>query len=350
MKEKERIISLSNAFGPSGFEDEVLEVIKKELKEYEVEEDKIRNLVIEKDKGSKNPRVMLDAHTDEVGLIVQAIKPNGTIRFINIGGISKASVVGNSYVVKTKDGSYVQGVVAVKPPHFTKKNEVPSYELEDMVLDVGTTSKEETEALGIGIGSAIVANVSCTYDNKQDLFFGKAFDDRIGVAVLIEVMKRLKKEKLDVNVCASFSSQEEVGERGVSASTKRINPDVLICIEGCPADDTFQEEYMIQAGIKRGPMLRHMDTSMITNPRFQKYALDTAKKKKIKVQEAVRSGGGTNAAMVNQSFGVPAIVVSVPVRYIHSSYCFVAMKDYEDTVKLVIELIKGLDKKVIEAF
>ena len=180
------------------------------------------------------------------------------------------------------------------------------------------------------------------------MFFGKAFDDRIGAAVLIEVLKRIKKEKLDVDVCGSFSSQEEVGERGVSASTEALKPDVLICLEGCPADDTFQEDYMIQAGIKRGPMLRHMDTSMITNPHFQKYALDIAKKKKIKVQEAVRSGGGTNAAMVNQRFGIPAIVVSVPVRYIHSSYCFVSYDDYESTVKLVIELLKGLNNKVIE--
>lgn len=347
MKEIERIIALSNMFGPSGFEDEVAEYVKEELKEYKPSVDKIRNVLIEKEKDYSKPRVMLDAHMDEVGLIVQAIKPNGTIRLLNLGGISRVSIPGNSYLIKTKNGSYVKGVVAVKPPHFTKKGEAPSTELEDMVLDVGSTSKKETEALGIGIGSPCVPDVTCEYDAKRKMFYGKAFDDRIGVAVEIEVFKRLYKEKLDVNVCGSFSSQEEVGERGVGASAMALKPDVLICLEGCPADDTFQEDYMIQAGIKRGPMLRHMDTSMITNPHFQKYALDIAKKKKIVVQEAVRSGGGTNAAMVNQRFGVPAIVVSVPVRYIHSSYCFVSYEDYEKTVQLVVELIKGLNSKII---
>ncbi len=350
MNEKERIIELSNCFGPSGFEDDVAAFIKKELKEYKPDEDHMRNITVSKESSKSNKRVMIDAHMDEVGLIVQAIKPNGTIRFLNLGGINRSSLPGNSYLIKNNKGEMIPGIVAVKPPHFTKKNEIPSNEIEEMILDVGTSSKKETEALGIGIGSPIVPNVNCLYDEKRKIYFGKAFDDRIGVAVGIEVFKRLEKEKLKVNIYGSFSSQEEVGERGILASANRIKPDVLICLEGCPADDTFQEDYMIQAALRKGVMLRHMDTSMITNHRFQKFAIDIAKKKKIDIQEAVRSGGGTNGAMVNQTLGVPSIVVSVPVRYIHSSYCWVTHEDYEKAVMLVLELVKALDEKTIAQF
>jgi len=104
---------------------------------------------------------------------------------------------------------------------------------------------------------------------------------------------------------------------------------------------------MIQAGLGRGPMLRHMDVSMITNWRFQKLALDLAREKGIPVQESVRSGGGTNGAMVNQSYGVPAIVIGVPVRYIHSSNCWCRLDDFENAVQLGVELCRILDNSAV---
>ena len=348
MNEIERIQALSNVFGPSGFEDEVAELVVKELNDFETTVDAMRNVRINGNTHQDKPIVMFDAHLDEVGLIVQAIKPNGTMRILALGGIQLTSLIANSFKIKTDKGTYVSAVVACKPPHFMSASEKNApLDIDSMVLDCGTTSKEETEALGIHIGSPCAPEVTCAYEEDRDLFYGKAFDCRIGVAAEIETMKRLKDKDLPCDVSASFSVQEEVGERGVRCNARALRPDVMICFEGCPADDTFSEDYMIQAAIGKGPMLRHMDVSMITNWRFQKLALDLAREKGIPVQESVRKGGGTNGAMVNTQYGTPSIVIGIPVRYIHSSNCFVKKVDYDAAVDLAVALVEKLSKEVV---
>lgn len=344
----ERIKALSDAFGPSGFEDDVAAIVRSELEGYECFTDHMTNVRCEKEPGSEKPKVMLDGHMDETGLIVQAVKPNGTLRFLPIGGWNPVSFPTSSFLLRNKEGRDIPAVVATVPPHFMKKGErgvLP--EVSDMVLDIGASSKEEVEKLGIGIASPGVPDVKCRFDEERGLFYGKAFDDRIGVACAIEVLKRLQDEEIPCNVQGSFSVQEEVGERGVRSNAEALKPDVMIAYEGCPADDTFSEEYMIQSGMGRGPMLRHMDVQMITNWRFQKLALDVAKEKGIPVQESVRSGGGTNGAIVNTSYGIPAIVIGVPVRYTHSSYCYCRLDDYENAVQLGVELCRILDSSAV---
>lgn len=351
MNEIERIKALSNAFGPSGFEEEVVDIVKSELSDsYEVKRDHMLNASVEGKRDESKPTIMFDAHLDEVGAIVQAVKPNGTLRFLPIGGWQKISFPSSSFLIRNRDGEKCPAVVAVKPPHFanaSEKNALP--EVNDMVLDCGTSSKEETEKLGIGIASPCVPDVQCRFDKETGLFYGKAFDCRIGVAAEIETLKQLHGMELNCNITGSFSAQEEVGERGVLANVQKLNPDVMICFEGCPADDTFEEDYMIQAALKKGPMLRHMDVSMITNPRFQKLALDIAHKHNIPVQESVRSGGGTNGAMVNTHYGIPAIVIGVPVRYIHSSNCWTSMDDYRNAVKLAVEIAREFNQEVLNS-
>lgn len=155
----------------------------------------------------------------------------------------------------------------------------------------------------------------------------------------------------DVEVIGTLSAQEEVGERGMNLVTKTIHPDIAICFEGCPADDTFQEDWMIQTALRKGPMLRHFDKSMITNPRFQRYALDLAKQLGIPCQESVRSGGGTNGAMLHVSNnGTPTIIIGVPVRYIHSHHGFTTYQDFENSVKLAYEIVNRLNKSQIDTF
>lgn len=351
MNQIERIEKLSDVFGASGFEDDAAEFVRSQLPEYDTVQDHMRNVRCEKDAHSDKPRVMLDSHLDEVGLIVQAIRSDGTMKFLRLGGISPSSLPANSFLIKTDKGTFVPAVVAAKPPHFmSAADRNKPLDPDDMILDCGSTSAQETMALGIHIGSPAVPDVVCRYDQKRDLFFGKAFDCRIGVAAEIETLKRMYQKELPCALSACFSAQEEVGERGVRANAAALKPDVMICFEGCPADDTFSPDYMIQAAIGKGPMLRHMDVSMITNWRFQKFALDTARNLGIPVQESVRSGGGTNGAAVNTQFGVPAIVIGIPVRYIHSSNCFVKYCDYENAVRLACALLERLDKAAVESF
>ena len=180
---------------------------------------------------------------------------------------------------------------------------------------------------------------------------GKAFDNRVGCAAVLETMKDLKNENLDVDVVGVLSSQEEIGERGAFVTRDVVKPDIAICFEGCPADDTFTPDYFIQTAMKKGPMLRHFDRSMVTNPRFQRFSLELCRELGIPVQESVRSGGGTNGGPIHTSNGgVPVIVIGVPVRYIHSHHGFAALADYQNSVKLAVEIIKHLNDEKIKSF
>ena len=351
MNEIERIQALSNAFGPSGFEDEVSTIAKNELSEFDCVEDHLRNVRTTINPEGKGIKVMLDAHLDEVGMIVQAVKPNGTMKFLPIGGWMPTNFPSSPFRIKNKDGEYVKSIVTSKPPHFAsaaEKNAAPS--VDNMVLDCGSTSLEETiNDYKVGIASPAVPDVKCSYNEKKHLFMGKAFDCRIGVAAEIETLKRLHGKELPCIVQGAFSSQEEVGERGVYANYKALQPDIMICFEGCPADDTFQEPWMVQAALYKGPMLRHFDVSMITSPRFQKFALDIAQKYNIPCQESVRSGGGTDAGMIHTE-GIPCIVIGIPVRYIHSSNCFCTLDDYQNAVNLAEKIVLNLNEEVLASF
>lgn len=348
------IKDLSCAKAPSGFEDETLEVVRRYADGLgEFEEDHIRNLYISRKGNSGKPMMMLDAHGDEVGFMVHSIRPNGTIRFHNLGGWNPGTLPSSKVLVRNAEGKYIPGIISSKPVHFMKEGDKGrTLEISDLSIDIGSSSKEETEdEYKIRIGEPIVPDAEFIYDAEHDVMMGKAFDDRIGVAVLIETMKRLEGEDLKIDLTGVISSQEEVGSRGAKVAANHLEPDVAICFEGCPADDTFTESYAIQAAIKKGPMLRFMDRSAICNPRFQRYALDLAERLNIPVQAAVREGGGTNASMICLSDkGTPVIVISIPVRYIHSHNCIATWHDFNAAVELAVAIIKDLDKETVESF
>ncbi len=352
MKETERIIALSDAFGPSGFEEDVAEIVKEELKGIGTpERDSMLNHRMILNPENKGPKVMLDAHLDEVGVIVQAVKPNGTMRFLTLGGWSAPNLAGQAFRLRNRDNAIVKAAVAAKPPHFSTAAERNApVTVDSMVLDCGSTSKQETEEyFGLGIASPGVPDINAVYDEKNGLFYGKAFDCRIGVAAEIQTLLELQGKELPCQVQAAFSTQEELGDRGVYANYKALQPDVLICFEGCPADDTFSEPYMIQAAMRKGVMLRNFDVMMLTNPRFQKFAVTLAKELGIPVQEAVRSGGGTDAGRIHTE-GVPSIVIGVPVRYIHSGSCWCTFEDYRAAVDLAKALCERITADVAASF
>ena len=313
------IEQLSNAYGACGFEDQVVEIAEKFAQDEalgSVRHDCNLNVYITPEKNAgKKPVVMVDAHSDEVSFIVQAIKPNGTLQFLPLGGWSNYTVPAHKVKVQTYDGRWVSGIVASTPVHFlsaAQKNACPT--IADMVIDIGSTSKEETEKVyNIHIGAPVVPDVTFEYDESNDVMLGKAFDNRLGCAAVLDTMKDLKNEDLGV--------------------------------------DTFNPDYFIQTAMKKGPMLRHFDKSMVTNPRFQRFALELGRELGIPVQESVRSGGGTNGGPIHLSNGgVPVIIIGVPVRYIHSHHGFACMADYNNSVKLAVEIIKRLNDETIKSF
>ena len=350
------LCKLADAPGASAFEDEVVAVARQYAAHLgTLEEDCLRNLYIHrKENTGDKPVIMLDAHTDEVGFMIHSIKPNGTLRFLPLGGWNKGSVMGTKVLVRNAQGEYLPGIVAAKPVHFQSAAEKANAntELEDMVIDVGAISAQDAvDNFGIRIGEPVVPAVTCQYDEKRDIIFGKAFDDRAGCAVMLEVLRRLEGVELPCDVVGVLSTQEELGLRSAKVTVNRVKPAAAVILEGCPADDTFTESYAIQTALKKGPMFRHMDRSLVCNPRFQRFVLDLAREKGLPVQESVRSGGGNNAAAVQtEHLGAPAVVAGVPVRYVHAPNCMATGFDLEATVQVVVEILKTLTPERIASF
>ena len=349
------IRELADAPGASGFEDAVVEVARRYAAPLgRLEEDFLRNLYIYRKENTGNkPVLMMDAHSDEVGLIIQHIKPNGTLGFLPLGSWNAGVLVGSKVLVRNAVGKYIPGIIAAKPVHFqTAAEKAGAAGAGELVIDVGATSaKEAAEKFRIRMGEPVVPDTKFQYDEENGLVFAKGFDCRIGCAALLEALRRLDGVELPCDVIAVLSTQEELGPRNSKVTVHRIKPDIAIVMEGCPADDTFTPDYMVQTALKKGPMLRHMDISAICAPRYQRFALDLAHNKGIPVQEAVRQGGGNNAASIQTTLeGAPSIVVGVPVRYAHSTNCISSTFDFEATVQLVMALLQTIDESTIRGF
>ncbi len=346
----------SNAPGAPGFEDAVLDVARGYAPAgSSCTEDSVRNLYIRHPAllGGHKPVVMLDAHADEVAFMVQAIQPNGLLRIVPLGGWMDYTIPAHKVLVRTATGRYVPGIVATKPPHFmTDAEKTKPMTIDKMTVDVGALSAQEVrEVHDIRIGAPVVPDVQCSYDPRTGLLLGKAFDCRAGCACVLEVLNTVVGQSLAVDVVGTLAAQEEVGVRGARVTAQTVKPDIAIVFEGCPADDNFAEPFMVQTGLKRGPMLRHIDRSMITNPRYMRFALDIAEELGIPVQESVRSGGSTNGASIHLSGdGVPCIVVGIPVRYVHTHHGFTSLTDYQHCVRLGVEVLRRLNAQVIAGF
>jgi len=349
------ISDLSNAMGVSGFEDQVVNIARNYSEGLGlIKEDTLRNLFIYRKENTGNkPVVQLDAHSDEVGFMVQAIRPNGCLQIVPIGSWVTTNIPATKVWVRNGEGKYIPGIVGSKPPHYMSEFErKSSLEFSQLYVDIGARSMEEAvKDFKIRIGEPIVPFAEFTYDDEHDVMMGKAFDNRLGCAALISTLRALEGKKLNVDVAAGIASQEEVGARGAVVTSRVIKPDVAIVLEGCPADDTFANTYEMQTAIKKGPMLRHFDARMITNYRFQRFALDLAAIKGLQVQEAVRAGGSTNAASIHLSNeGVPTIVIGIPVRYAHTHYGISAYYDFDLSVRLACEILKELNEDIIKGF
>ena len=207
------IAAFSNANGVSGFEDEVLKVARSYASDnLDIREDSLRNLYMyRKDHTGNRPVVQLDAHSDEVGFMVHSIRPNGTLKFITMGGWVNSNIPAHRVRVQTRDGNYIPGVIAAKPPHFmsdAEKHRVP--EVADMSIDIGASSLEEArDVFGIRVAAPVVPDVTFEYDEKHDLMFGKAFDNRLGCAAILATLDALNGETLDVDVVGAMASRRK---------------------------------------------------------------------------------------------------------------------------------------------
>jgi tetrahedral aminopeptidase len=336
---------LSNASGVTGRENQVRELLKQYLKPHvdEIWEDKLGNLIALKKGKEGAPTVMVAAHMDEVGLMVKNIKKKGFLQFTKIGGIDDRVLFAQKVVVHTDKGN-LNGIIGAKPVHIQNEAERKKViEADKLFIDIGAKNKEEAEKMGVQVGDVVSFDTKFS-DVGNGTVLGKAFDDRVGCAVLIEVMKKLK--DADANVYAVGTIQEEVGLRGATIAAFSLEPDLGIALDVSVAGDTpGVVEGEAPAKLNGGPVLTVADAGLIAHPKVLRLLMDVAKKNKIPYQLETGIRGSTDAARIALSRdGVPSGVVSVAARYIHSPSGIVCVEDIQKTVELVVAAIKGVPK------
>ena len=346
------IQDITNAFGPSGFEEDVCKVIKKYTEGFSLENDAMYNVYMKAPNFSgKKPVIMLDAHLDECGFMVQSIRENGLLNFIMLGSMHLTSLPAHSVLVRNEAGKLIKGIIISKPVHFlnAKQSADCSLDIEELAIDVGASSREEVmNVYGIRPGDPVIPDVKFEYQEDHGICFGKAFDNRLGCTCIIETMKNLKNDELNVDVIGAFAAQEEVGMRGAKVTAQVVKPDLAIVFEGSPADDFYYSAGLAQGCLHKGVQIRRMDKSYISNTDFVKLAHEIGDKYGIPYQDAVRRGGSTDAGMISLTEkAVPVLVLGIPSRYVHSHHNFCSMKDIDAAIQMATEVIRALDETTL---
>jgi len=347
------IEELTNAFGPSGFEEDVVSVIRRHCGELDMTVDTMNNIFLSlKSNTGNRPVLMLDAHLDEVGFMVQSIEANGLISIAPLGGWVTTNIPAHTVQIKTQSGTFVKGVIASKPPHFMSDKEKAAHlEIENLRIDVGVTSRSEVvDLMGIQVGDPIAPDVAFTFNQQNQILFGKAFDNRLGCVSVIETLKRLSAlGDIGMDVVGALATQEEVGTRGAYVTSQIVKPDFAIVFEGSPADDLYFDKFTAQCALKSGTQIRHMDSSYVSHRRFINFAKEVAQTQAIPFQSAVRRKGGTNAGKIHiQGKAVPVLVLGVPSRYVHTHYNYAALDDMEATIALAVAVICKLEPNSLD--
>lgn len=337
---------LSNACGVAGREDEVRGLMKGLLEPHvdEVWEDKLGNVIGVKRGGEGSPSIMLAAHMDEIGLLVRNITDKGFLQFAKIGGIDDRILVAQKVIVHTSKEA-ITGVIGSRPPHIMKEEERKKVvEADQLFIDVGAEDKKDAEEMGIRVGDPVSFDIKFTRVGR-DAVVGKAFDDRVGCAVLVETMKRVG--EVDCTVYAVGTIQEEVGLRGATTAAFKIYPDVGVAIDVTIAGDVpGVKEVEAPIKMRRGPSLTVADSGLITHPKVLRWLIDAAEESEVPYQLEAGLRGTTDAAKISLTKeGVPSGVVSIPTRYIHSPACMLSLTDLENAVKLVVAAIRGFPER-----
>lgn len=343
---------ISEVPGPSGFERRVRDLMTRRLAgQCEVLEDRIGSVIFKKQGSADGPIVMLAAHMDEIGFLVKTVTKEGFLKFVTLGGWWEQVMLGQRVTVMSPKGD-IPGIIGSKPPHVLSADERKKMVAKrEMYIDIGAADKKDAEErMGVTPGVPIVPYAPFTTMANPDFLVGKAWDDRVGCAVVTDVLQQLAKMKHPNTVFGVGTVQEEVGCRGAKTSADVIGPHVAIAVDTCIAGDTpGMSEDQASAKIGEGVAVCIYDASLIPHVKLRDFVLETAKAEKIPFQLEFSEGGGTDGGRIHlHAQGVPSIVLSVPTRYIHSHHGIISRKDYESTVRLLIALIRKLDAKKMQ--
>ncbi|MFM9281853.1 M42 family metallopeptidase [Paenibacillus jiagnxiensis] len=346
---------LTETDGVSGFEGNVKDKMLEYLQPLteEIVKDRLGSVLGKKTGDAEGPKVLLAGHLDEIGFLVTAITPKGFLRFQQLGGWWPHSVLSQRVKVKTRKGDYI-GIVGSKPPHILDKAErekvVP---LKNMYIDIGAKDAEDAKAMGVRPGDWIVPVSEFTTMRNDELWVGKALDNRAGCALAVEVLKRLQNDSHPNVIYAGATVQEEVGLRGAVTVANTVQPDIAFALDvGVAYDTPGNESQHTVSNVGEGPLVLLSDATMIPHAGLRDLVMDTAEELGIPVQVDVMPGGGTDGGKFHISgTGCPTLCVGFPVRYIHSHNGVMSKQDFDQAAALLTAVIKKLDRdKVNELF
>ena len=341
---------LTEAYGVPGYEAPIRAAVRNYLEPLgKLSQDKIGSVICQKEGSAQTPRVMIAGHMDEIGFMVKYITEEGFLKFLPLGGWFDQVLLGQRVIIKTRQGDRV-GVIGAKPPHLLPAEErTKVVAKKDMYIDVGATSKAEVEAAGVQPGDPIIPRADFVPLLNDKTYLSKAFDDRVGVALVISALQALQDQGHPNTVFGVATVQEEVGIRGATTSVRAVNPDVAIVLESDIAGDVpgiKADESAVKLG--KGPTVLLYDVRMIPNLKLRDFLVDTARQLEIPFQMSYAEGGATDGGAIHlNDTGVPTVVLSVPARHIHSHSSIIHRDDYDNAVKLLVAVLQKLDSELV---
>ncbi|MGL4873073.1 MAG: M42 family metallopeptidase, partial [Clostridium sp.] len=345
------IEKLTQINGISGHEDEVRKELYNHLKDYsdEVSFDNIGSIIFTKKSNKENaPKVMIAAHIDQIGFVITRIDDKGFCYFKPIGGWYPTQLLTQEVTVKTEEGKEYVGVIGHVPVKVLKEKK--EIDFRDMFIDFGVSSKEELHGFGINVGDPLTP-VSTYKPLCNNRFVAtKAWDNRVGCAIIAEVLKALKDVEIPCDLHLAGTVQEEVGIRGGKTASYKINPDIGISIDiGAYGDTPGIDKYDSSLELGKGPSIAVLDATAIGNTKMVRFAKKVAKEGNIPYQTDVMLAGGTDTgAMHINREGSIGLTISIPTRYGHSHNSIIHLDDLENSVKLFVEMIKSIDDKMLK--
>ncbi len=335
--------------GAPSFEHHVRAYMRRALNEHAqtIVEDKLGSIFGGLNPDAEGPRVMVAGHMDEVGAMVVGITEEGLVKLRPLGGVKGDVFLSQHMSIHTDDLEEIPGVTASKPPHLTrgKKQDKPM-SFEDLRLDIGAEDKEHAEKLGVKIGQQVVPRnlYTTTKDGKKHI--SKAWDDRFGCAMALEILETLKSESLPIQLYAGATVQEEAGLRGAKTATARIEPDVFIAVDCSPCQDSFGGDE-ISGKLNEGFLMRFYDPNTIMHRGMKHHLEELAEQHGIDYQY-YQSKGGTDAARAQLSGdGVVVATIGMPARYIHSTTSMIHENDYHAVRDMLLAFLRSFDSDAL---
>lgn len=343
---------LTEAPGPSGFEGAVREIVVREFEDLglDVQFDGLGSVLVNGLYSADGPKVMVTAHLDEVGLMVQHITPDGFIRVKTLGGWLRQALPDQRWTILGREGP-VTGVSGIRTIHVTPGSQRDRvWSLEETFLDVGAMSAAEVEEMGVRPGDGIAPQSDfAILPNRR--YAAKAWDDRVGLAVMLVAARRIKDEgiRIPAEVVWVATTQEEIGLRGAQTAVALASPELGISIEaGVAADFPGMSPTQAQERLGDGPGIFLLDSSMIPNRKLRDFFFDVAKDVNIPLQPDVLTGYGEDGAEIQRfDTGRPSVNITVPTRYLHSHTGIIQRSDFDQAVELLLQVLRRLNRETV---